>query len=133
MTEGQVREHLVDSQREIRFLPDKVTALVYVKGAPDDVEGQVTFSGGRAVYAQFQMPSTNNAEELAQEIAGAVDGMETKNCDASNYAAHGTGGGFSQVIFVCGARRFNIMTTQTLGRSDRNINVNIEIGQIATK
>jgi hypothetical protein len=133
MTVEQVQERLSGAARSIKFLPDKVTALVYTNGEPDGTEGQITFSGGRVVYAQFQMRSVRNADELAQEIAGAVDSMETKNRDASNYSAHGTGGGFSQIIFDCGSRRFNIMTLQTLGSSDHTINVNIEVGQIVKK
>ncbi len=133
MTVQQVQERLSGEARSIKFLPDKVTALVYANRDPDETEGQITFSDGRVVYAQFQMRNVGNADELAQEIAGAVDNMETKNCDLSNYSAHGTGGGFSQTIFDCGSRRFNIMSVQSLGISDRTINVNIEVGQIATK
>jgi hypothetical protein len=127
MTVEQVQESLSGAARHIQFLPDKKTSLVCRNG-DDDTEGQVTFSGGRAIYAQYQMPNVHSADELAQEIAGAVDNMETKTCEASNYSAHGTGGGFSQVIFECGSRRFNVMTSQILGSSTRTINVNIEIG-----
>jgi hypothetical protein len=126
MTVEEVQKRLAESGRHLEFLDDKVTGLVH---APNEIEGQVTFSGGRAVYAQYQMPNVQTADDLAQEIAGAVDSMETKACEASNYSAHGTGGGFSQSIFQCGSRQFNIMTVQTLGRSTRTINVNIQIGQ----
>ena len=78
------------------------------------------------------MPVAQSADALAQEIAGAVDGMETKMCSVSNYTAHGTGGGFSQSIFQCGPKRFSVMATQLLGGSKRDVNVTIQIGQIPT-
>jgi hypothetical protein len=132
MTVDQVQESLSGAARHIEFLPDKQTSIVRRNG-DDDTEGQVNFSGGQAIYAQYQMPNAHTADELAQEIAGAVDNMETKTCEASNYSAHGTGGGFSQSIFDCGSRRFNVMTMQILGSSVRSINVNIEIGQPVAK
>jgi hypothetical protein len=79
------------------------------------------------------MLTVDSADELAQEIAGAVDNMETKTCETSNYSVHGTGGGFSQIISQCGSRRFNVMTVQVLGSPARTVNVNIEIGQIVAK
>jgi hypothetical protein len=132
MTVQQVQESLSRAARHIQFLPDKETSIVRRNG-DDDAEGQVNFSGGRTVYAEYQMPDVHTADELAQEIAGAVDNMETKTCEVSNYSAHGTGGGFSQSIFECGSRRFNVMTVQVLGSSVRTINVNIEIGQPVAK
>lgn len=132
MTVEEVQKRLAESGRHLQFLDDKVTGLVQtsVEKTPDENEGQVTFSRGRAVFAQYQMPNVRTADDLAQEIAGAVDSMETKTCEASNYSAHGTGGGFSQTNFYCGSRRFNVMTSQVLGSSTRTISVNIEIGQI---
>jgi hypothetical protein len=131
MTVEQIQEHLAKAGRHLKFLPDKSTAVVYANGnsSLDVMEGQVTFSSGRAIFAQYQMPNAQSAEDLAQEIAGAVD-SKTRSCNVSNYSAHGTGGGFSQSIFDCGPKRFDIMTTQVLGSTVRNINVNIEIGEI---
>jgi hypothetical protein len=135
MTIEQVQERLAGSGRYVKFLPDKVTGLVCITGEsdPNGVEGQVTFAGGRAIYAQFQMPNVHSADELAQEIAGAVGSMETKTCEVLNYSSHGTGGGFSQTIFECGPKTFNVMTTQTFGSNARTTNVNIEIGELAKK
>jgi hypothetical protein len=130
MSVQQVEQHLSEAGRHIQFLPDKRTAIVSVSGNPGDSEGQVTFSGGRAIYAEFQMPEVQNADELAQEIAGAVDSMDTKTCMVSNFSAHGTGGGHSESIFECGSRRFDVMTVQSFGSTVRTINVNIKIGQI---
>jgi hypothetical protein len=129
MTLEQVQQHLAEASRHIEMHSDKVTALVYINGEANDFEGQITFANGRVIYADFHMPNIRSADELAQEIAGAVDNMESKTCDASNYSAHGTGGGFSQIIFECGSRRFNVMTVQQLGSATRTVNVNIEIGQ----
>jgi hypothetical protein len=129
MTVEEVEQHLAGAARHIQFLSDKVTAIVYKNGVTDDTEGQITFGGGRVIYADYHMPDAKTADDLAQEIAGAVDSMETKTCTVSNYSAHGTGGGFSQSIFDCGSRRFNVMTTQTLGSAVRAINVNLEIGE----
>jgi hypothetical protein len=130
MTVEEVEHRLSEGGRHLKFLPDKVTGLVYQNGGDADSEGQVTFVDGRARLAIFQMPVVNSADELAQEIAGAVDAVDSKACDVSNYSAHGTGGGFSQSIFECGSRRFNVMTVQTLGSRKRAVNVNIEIGSI---
>ncbi|SRR6266849_592112 len=129
MTVEDVERHLADAARHMKTLSDKDTALVYRNGETDDFEGQITFGTGHVIYADFHMPNVHSADELAQEIAGAVDSMETKTCEASNYSAHGTGGGFSQSIFECGSRRFNVMTTQVFGSNMRTINVNIEIGR----
>jgi hypothetical protein len=133
MTVEEVERHLADAARHIKTLSDKDTALVYRNGETDDFEGQITFRARHVVYADFHMPNVHSADELAQEIAGAIDTMETKTCEASNYTAHGTGGGFSQSIFECGSRRFNVMTTQVFGSNMRTIHVNIEIGQTASK
>jgi len=105
MTVQQVEQRLSEAGRHIQFLSDKKTAIVYVGGnSAGDSEGQVTFSRGIVIYAEFQMSSVQSADELAQEIAGAVDSMDTKTCAISNYSSHGTGGGFSQSIFDCGPR-----------------------------
>lgn len=133
MTVEQVVQNLAGAARHMETLSDKDTALVYRNGESNDFEGQITFGNGHVIYADYQMPNARSADELAQEIAGAVDNMETKTCEVSNYSAHGTGGGFSQSIFDCGLRRFNVMTTQTLGSAVRKISVNIEIGQTVAK
>lgn len=132
MTVEQVEQRLSDAGLHLQFLPDKETALVYpnVSGA---LEGQITFGGGHVIYADYHMPNANSADELAQGIAGAVDDMETKTCTISNYAAHSTGGGFSETDFECGSRRFNVLSMQTLGGKDRTINVNLEIGRTVAK
>jgi len=130
MTVRQVEQRLSEGGLHIQFLPDKKTGVVHLNGDTGSTEGQVTFSDGRAIYAEFQMPDVQNADELAQEIAGAVDNMDTKTCTVSNYSSHGTGGGFSQSIFDCGPRAFNIMTTHYLGSNAAVISVNIEIGHL---
>jgi hypothetical protein len=133
MTVEQVEQHLSEAARHIRFLSDKETSLVYQNGVTDDFEGQITFGGGHVIYADYHLPNAKTADELAQEIAGAVDSMETKTCTISNYAAHGTGGGHSESLFECGSRRFSVFTLQTLGSSVRTINVDLEIGQTVSK
>ena len=133
MTVEQVEQHLSEGGRRIQFLSDKETAIVYRNGVTDDFEGQITFRSGHVIYADYHMPNALNADDLAQEIAGAVDDMETKTCTISNFTAHGTGGGHSDSIFECGARRFTVYTMQTLGSKTKTINVNIEIGQTVSK
>ena len=129
MTVEQVEGRLAEAARHLQFVSNKrTTALVYQNGVPDGMEGQVTFGANRAVYAAYQMPNADSADELAQEIASAVEAMEIKVCTASNYSAHGTGGGFSQTIFECGSKRFAVTATQALGSRARNINVEIEMG-----
>jgi hypothetical protein len=132
MTVEQVEQHLAQAALHTKPLSeDKNNVLVYLNGG--NSEGQIAFGNGHVVYADYQMPVVNSADELAQEIAGAVDSMETKTCAVSNYTAHGTGGGFSQSIFECGSKRFNVMTVQEFGSSPRAVNVNIEIGRIVAK
>lgn len=134
MTVEQVEKNLVESARHIEFMSDKHTALVRINNAPVPAgdEGQITFFDGRVVYAAFQFPWTHDAVELAQEIAGAVENMPTKTCTLANYSSHGTGGGFSQTIFDCGSKSFNVMTVETLGTNERDTYVEISIGAIPT-
>lgn len=129
MTVEQVKESLAGAGRHITFLSDKETALVY-RGGADDRDGQITFNGGRVAFVQFQMPTVQNADELAQEIAGAVDNVETKTCSISNFSAHGTGGGHSDTVLACGPKTITIMTFQVLGNNAKTINVGIDIGEI---
>lgn len=133
MTAEQVTQNLAGASRHIQTLSDKNTGLVYRNGVTDEFEGQLTFGNGHVIYADYHMPEAHSADELAQEIAGAIDSMETKTCQASNYSAHGTDGGFSLSTFECGSRRFNVMTVLEFGSSDRRFNVNIEIGQVVAK
>jgi len=135
MTFEQVEQQLAHAARHGKPFSedDKNNLLVYLDAADNDLEGQIAFRNGHVVYADYQMPVANSPDDLAQEIAGAVDNMETKICTASNYTAHGTGGGFTQIIFECGSKRFNVMTVQTLGSNVRRVNVHIEIGQMVAK
>ncbi len=132
MTVEQVEKALAESARHIELMSDKHTALVRINNlpAPEGHEGQVTFFDGRVVYAAFHFPDAEAADQLAQEIAGAVENMDAKVCTVSNYSSHGTGGGLSQTIFDCGAKSFNVMITQTLGHKERYTHVEITIGAI---
>jgi len=134
MTVEQVEKNLAESARHVQFLIDKHTALVRVDNVslPAGDEGQVTFFDGRVVYAAFQFPVARNADELAKEIAGAIENMATKTCTVANYSSHGTGGGFSQVIFDCGSKSFNVMTVESLGTDEHYTHVEITIGVIPT-
>jgi hypothetical protein len=128
MTVNQVQQSLAGASRHMQTLPDfKESAMVYVDGQ-SDAEGQIIFGDGRVTYADFKMPAVNTAEELAQEIQGAVDNMETKTCDLSNYTSHGTGGEISQSTFKCGSRRFTVQTFHTFGVNTRTTDVEIAIG-----
>ena len=122
MTPEQVEKSLADAARHIEFMKgDKHTALVRVNNSkePEDVEGQVTFFNGRLVYAAFDFPTPRDAHELALELAGAVDGMDSKECRVSNFSGHGTGGGYSETRFDCGAKGFEVVTVEPLGRNER--------------
>src|SRR5579862_129971 len=127
MTFDQVQRRLSDGGRHIKMLDDKVTALVYPNGSVD-AEGQITFRAGQVIYADYQMPNVHTADDLAQEIAGAVDSMENKVCMLSNFSSHGTGGSHSEIIFKCGLKRFVVYTGQLLGSNTRIISVHLEIG-----
>lgn len=130
MTVQEAQTLLTEAGRHFQFIRDEPPPLrtLTIDGGSDG--GQITFSDGRAVFVEYQMPVAHSADALAQEIAGAVDSVETKTCSISNYSAHGTGGGFSQSIFQCGPKTFNVRTTQLLGSSVRDANVTIEIGHI---
>jgi hypothetical protein len=133
MTVQEAQTLLTEARQHFRFIRDEPLALRTLTIGSDeggDEGGQITFSDGRAVFVEYQMPTAHSADALAQEIAGAVDSMETKTCSVSNYSAHGTGGVFSQSIFQCGPKTFNVMTTQLLGSTARDVNVTIEIGHL---
>ena len=129
---AQVVKNLAESGRHVEFMSDKHTALVRINSAPASGgdEGQITLFDGDVAYASFHFPDAQNANELAQEIAGAVENMDTKVCTATNYSSHGTGGGLSQTIFDCGPKSFNVKTIDILGRSERHTWVEITIGAI---
>ncbi|HEV1994602.1 MAG TPA: hypothetical protein VGR03_09745 [Candidatus Acidoferrum sp.] len=132
MSVEQLQMNLSESARHIEFLSDKHTALIRVNNVPvpSGDEGQVTFFDGRVVYAAFHFPDARDAHQLAQEIAGAVENMDTKVCTVSNWSSHGTGGGLSQTILDCGSKSFNVMTTEILGHNERYTHVEITIGAI---
>lgn len=133
MTVGQVERVLAQSARHLEFLSeDTHTALVRINhvAEPKGDEGQVTFLNGKAVYVAFQFPNATTAEQLGQELAGAVDSMDPKTCLASNYSSHGTGGSLSQTRFECGSKSFDVMTTESIGDAQRYTNVEITMGAI---
>ena len=130
MTLQEAQNLLTGAGQHIHFIPDEKPPVRTAMIDEDDYYGQVTFWDGRVVFVKYQMPVAHNPDELAQEIAGAVDSMETKTCSASNYSSHGTGGGFSESIFQCGPKRFSVTTTQVLRSGVRDINVSIQIGHI---
>lgn len=133
MTVEQVQKSLAESARHIDFLGDKRTAVVRLNNAPIPTgdEGQVTFFDGHAVYASFQFPEAHGAVELAQELAGAIESMETKTCTVGNFSSHGTGGGTTQTHLDCGPKTIIVMTIDVLGNSERSTQVEITIGAIS--
>ncbi|MGC1417043.1 MAG: hypothetical protein WA817_17275 [Candidatus Acidiferrum sp.] len=132
MTVEQVQKNLAANARHIELMTDKHTALIRINNAPlpSGSEGQVTFFDGRVAYAAFHFPDAQDADQLAQEIAGAVENMDTEACAISNYSSHGTGGGLSQTIFDCSSKSFDVVTTEILGHSERYTHVEITIGTI---
>jgi hypothetical protein len=132
MTVEQIEKSLAASGRHLKFLEDGQTALVTLNNAtePNGDEGQVTFYNGRAAYAAFQFPETRDAVVLAQELAGAIENVEIRNCSVENFTAHGTGGGHSDSIFNCGSKTIVVTTIEELGSDNRSTNVEIEIGTI---
>lgn len=133
MTVDQVTRTLAESGRHIQFLSDKVTAVVRRDNEPipQGDEGQITFSDGRVTYAAFQFPSTQNAIELAQELAGAVEGAKGKTCTLHNYSSRGTGGGTSQTILDCQSEMIVLITVEVLGETERYSHVEVEIGSFS--
>ncbi len=135
MSVEEVERNLAESGRHIEFMADKHTALVHMNNAPisGGSEGQVTFFDGRVTYAAFHFPDARDAYELAQEIAGAVEDMDTRSCTVTNYSSHGSGGRLSETVFDCGSKSFNVMTTEVLGHSERYTRVERTIGEIRQK
>ena len=130
MTVEQVKATLDKNGKHLRFLWDEKTALVVRNGTPTDVndfDAQVTINNGRVVYVSFQFPEAHSAAELAQEIAGAIESVEAKNCSLENFSGHGTGGGTSQIIATCGSKTIVVMTVEPL-RGNRSTHVEITIG-----
>jgi hypothetical protein len=130
MTQEQVMTALNKNGMKLRFLSDGHTALVERKDAPPNVydsDSQITFYDGRAAFVSFQFPEAHSAVQLAQEIAGAIEAVEGKNCSLENFSAHGTGGGHSDVVANCGPKTITIMTMEPLN-GERTTHVEITIG-----
>jgi hypothetical protein len=129
MTQEQVAAALDKNGMKLRFLWDGHAALVVKKDAQNlsDADSQITFYDGRAAYVSFQFPVAHSAVQLAQEIAGAIEAVEDKNCSLENFSAHGTGGGHSDVVANCGPKTITIMTMEPLG-GERSTHVEISIG-----
>ena len=130
MTHAQVSQALATANRHIKMMSEDSGAVV--NGRQEDWEGQIIFSNDRVVYAAFDLPPVRNTDDLAQEIAGAVDNMDSNNCAVHNYTSHGTGGSTAVTKFECGSRRFSIMTTQVYGQQ-KSVGVKLEIGNAQTK
>jgi hypothetical protein len=128
----QVEKNLAETARHIEFMSDKHTALVCSNNAPcRGGQGQITFLDGQVAYAAFDFPAPRDANELAQELAGAVDDMDSKLCTVSNFSGHGTGGGYSQTTFHCGSKSFEVITAESLGSNERYTpEVKITIGEV---
>ena len=131
MTIETVKQNLAANGRHLQFLNDGVTEMVVLNNSTEPFagEGQVTFIDGRVAYASFQFPETRDAVQLAQELAGAIENVETTDCTLRNFTAHGTGGGHSDIIATCGPKTIMITTIDPLG-GDRFTNVVIEIGSL---
>jgi hypothetical protein len=137
MTVGQVERILAAAGRHLKFLYDGQTASGMTEQAasvtlsnvtePNGDEGQVTFYNGRVGYAAFVFSGTRDAVVLAQELAGAIENVDARNCSLRNFTAHGTGGGHSDSIFTCGSKTIRVTTIEPLG-DDRSTSVEIEIG-----
>jgi hypothetical protein len=133
MSQEQVMTALDKNGMKLRFLWDGHAALVVRKDTPPDVndfDSQVTFYDGRAAYVSFQFPQAHSAVQLAQEIAGAVELVENKDCSLGNFSTHGTGGGHSDVVAYCGQKTIVIMTSEPLN-GERSTHVEISIGSSA--
>src|SRR5437870_4431158 len=90
MTVEEVEQRLSDSGRHIQFLPDKVTSLVRLNGTTGATEGRIIFTNSRVVYADYHVANVSTAEDLAEEIARAVETTNRATCVASLASSHGT-------------------------------------------
>lgn len=137
MTVRQVEGNLAATGRHLKFLYDGRTASGMTEQdasvnlnnvtEPNGFEGQVTFYNGRVGYAAFQFTETRDAVVLAQELAGAIENVDARNCSLENFTAHGTGGGHTDSIFTCGRKTIRVTTIEPLG-DDRATNIEVEIG-----
>lgn len=130
MTKEKLEQNLAVNGWHLQPIQNYKQSAMIEENSGGSTTGQVVFADDRVAYIDYQFPNARNATELAQEIAGAVEEMDTKNCVIQNYSSHGTGGGFSEAIFECGPKRFSIMTVESLGSNERPTNVHIEIGKI---
>lgn len=137
MTVEQVERNLAAIGGHLKFFYDGQTASGMTEQAasvtlksppePNSDEGQVTFYNGRVGYADFKFSGTRDAVVLAQELTGAIENVDARNCSLENFTAHGTGGGHTDSIFTCGSKTVRVMTIEPLG-DDRSVIVSIEIG-----
>ena len=140
MTVAQVERNLAAAGRHLKFLDDGQPAsgmteqvgLVTLNHItePSGDGGQVTFYNGRVGYAAFQFSGTLDAVVLAQELEGAIENVDARNCSLENFTAHGTGGGHTDSIFTCGSKTIRVTTIEPIGEN-RSVNVSIEIGTTA--
>ena len=135
MTAGQVEQHLSEAARHADFtnLSDKNTAAVMRNGELYDLDGTITFRDSRVVAAQILMPNANSAEELAEQVANAVDNMEIKSCTAANIRSHTFSPGVGDAVwlqtrFVCGTRKFDLMTMKMSVSNIQKTTTSISIG-----
>lgn len=133
MTKGNLEESVMGSGWHLQPLQNYKESMLIEPDNGSSPSGQVVFDGDRITYIDYQFATARNAAELSQEVAGAVEEMNVKTCSIQNYASRGTGGAFTESIFDCGAKRFSIMTVESLGSDERNTNVHIELGAIPTK
>ena len=140
MTIGEVKRALSQANRHIE--QDSSSGNIWIVSPNGSnilgEDGQITFNKDpepHVVFASYNLPDVKTAEELAKEIAFAVDSMDSKVCVASNFSARGTGGGHSDTVFECGLQRFEVSTGYILGAfsSIRPTNVSIRIGDPVVK
>jgi hypothetical protein len=119
MTLYQVQNVLERNGFRFQMTDDKRTAMAYrmVQGRASADDGQITFDVAippdqqHVIYANYKYPAVS-ADELAQEIAGAANIVESKRCVVSNDDTHAIGLTISQTIFECGLQRFVVETQE---------------------
>jgi hypothetical protein len=137
MTKAQAERSLSAAARHIEFVNagGQSKATVVRDGQPNDFNQSITFRDDIVVDAVSLMPTPNSVDELAEQIATAVDNMETKSCSAATDRSRtlsGTGEGrFLMIRFTCGTQRISLNTIKLSLPNHESVStsVGIAIGQ----
>lgn len=126
MAKEEVQRRLAESARHIvvqtglpagdQHLSWATVVRNSTSGPDDSDEGVITFRDERVTSAGLSMPAPQDADELAEEIANAVEGMQVKTCIVENSRNASTRAGLEETRvltrFRCGSQYLGITTSR---------------------